>query len=372
MRWRDKNDEDLRQQREEAELQRKRDLEKQNREKLIEDDRLLLEDDKKLTAEIESMMLKYGFIKYRSQTDFSEEETVNNIINRSKKSKSRNLQKNKRVTISQDTGSKEELMDIPEEKSNVFLRQISSLTDFSALGTEDADSDAEKEKRLELRLDNKLELDDLYRDLKKNKHRRGKGNKYRNPFLDRELFFDTGDVTKVKGYKIKELGAMSFAIELNTGLCPLLEDVCLKDCEMRDDGFARVLQGIKSANLYTLRVLDVRGNFLSAKAFDFLHEVSLSGVLSNLQILNLANNEMGDNGIDGLVRLILIKTLSCIKEVHLQRNHITDHGFQKIAKVMMAVHDQYCPHLCRLGLENNVISSFVKQELAPIPFYFSV
>lgn len=369
MNWHDQNKEEMRREKEEMELKRQKELERQLREQRIEDDRLLLEDDKRLTAEIESMMLKYGMIKYRGQTHFSEEETISNIFDRSKKLRSRKGKSKKRVSMSREIDSKEELMTVPGEMMGIS-RQISSLTGTSSF---DADDDEAAVNRLVLRLDERnVDLDELYRDLKKNKHRRGKGNKYRNPFVDKEQFFDTGDVTKVKGYKIKELGAMSFAVELSTGLCPLLEDVCLKDCEMRDEGFARVLQGIKSANLYTLRVLDVRGNFLSAKALNYIYEVSFSGVLSNLEVLNLANNEMGDEGIDGLVRLLLVKTLNNIKEIHLQRNRITDHGFQKIAKVMMAVHNEYSPKLCRLGLENNVISSFVKQEMAPIPYYFSL
>lgn len=369
MNWRDRNEEDMKRQRQQMELEQEKVQERKNREELMENDRHLLEDDKKLTSEIESMMLKYGMIQYRTQTNFSEDETINSIFDKNKKMKTRKTKK--RVSISQD-GKQEELMEVPDE-AFMKSRQISALTDFTGMDGDEDDNEEKGVGRLVLRLDEKnVDLNELYRDLKKNKHRRGKGNKYRNPFVDKEQFFDTGDVTRVKGYKIQEIGAMSFAVELSTGLCPLLEDVCLKDCEMRDDGFARVLQGIKSANLYTLRVLDVRGNFLSAKSLNYVYEVSFSGVLSNLEVLNLANNELGDDGIDGVVRLILGKTLNSIKELHLQRNHITDHGFQKIAKVMIAVHDQYCPQLHRLGLENNVISSFIKQELAPIPTYFSI
>lgn len=355
------------QQAEANEKERKR----QERIDLIENDRLKLEDDKQMTEGVERIMLRYGTLHYSNQTEFTDDERINRIFKKSKdynkKKKQVQIQEQEKkdaAAASMRSESVEELMDMPKTARS----QASEFT-YSTEATDFTISTVDK---LLLQLDSKANLEELYRDLRKNKHKRGKSTKYKNPFANKSAFFDTGDVTKVKGYHIKEVGAMAFAIELSTGLCPLLEEVCLKDCQMYDDGFGRVIQGMKTANLYTLRVMDVRGNFLTHKALDYMYEISKAGIFSSLEVFNLANNELGDDGIDSLSRILMIYTLQNLKEIHFQRNRVTDHGFQKIVKVMMAIQPEHYPQFHRLGLENNVVSSFVKQELAPIPFYVSV
>jgi len=76
--------------------------------------------------------------------------------------------------------------------------------------------------------------------------------------------------------------------------CPMLEQLLLKDCRLRNEGLGRLLQGVKMANLLNLRELNLRGNFLSGRGIEYLHETCRTGILTNLQVLILSDNELHD------------------------------------------------------------------------------
>jgi len=76
--------------------------------------------------------------------------------------------------------------------------------------------------------------------------------------------------------------------------CPMLEQLLLKDCRLRNEGLGPLLQGMKMANLLNLRELNLRGNFLSGRGIEYLHETCRTGILTNLQVLILSDNELHD------------------------------------------------------------------------------
>jgi hypothetical protein len=298
----------------------------------MEADAQVLEEDKRITAEIDTMMLRYGMIEYREKDDITVEENVDNILRRKGKKKS-----------SRARDYDEERMDGAEREDPTQLR---------------------------LSLRNDVDLLEIGKTLKRNKHKRSRGKTAPTPF--KQDLSATGEVTVLKAVLIKETGALSLAAEFTRGACPMLEVLNLKDCQIRTEGAGMIFQGAKMANLLNIRELNLRGNFIGPKGVEYMREVCPSGVFLNLRVLDLAENELGDRGLDGVLSMIVEGHFTNIFEVHLQHNSITDTGFVKLIKIMKSVADIQCPALQRLGLESNLVSAKVKRKYAPYPHYFSL
>ena len=151
----------------------------------------------------------------------------------------------------------------------------------------------------------------------------------------------------------------------------MLETLNLNKCEVRSDGIGRIFQGIKTANLLSIRKLQLRGNFIRAAGLEYMQEIFPSGVFMNLAVLDLADNELGDAGVGVLVNIILQGFLMSIVDINLQHNSITDQGFFKIVSVMKSLKDSKCPFMERLRLENNLFSAKSRRNNAPYPEFFS-
>jgi hypothetical protein len=301
----------------------------------IEADAQVLEEDKRMTAEIDTMMVRYGMIEYQERDDATVEENVDNILRRKGKKKASRAQ------------------DYDDERDR---------------DGESTRKDDPTQLRLSLRDD--VDLLEIGKTLKRNKHKRSRGKTAPTPF--KQDLSATGEVTLLKAVLIKETGALSLAAEFTRGACPMLEVLNLKDCQIRTEGAGMIFQGAKMANLLNIRELNLRGNFIGSKGVEYMREVCPSGLFLNLRVLDLAENELGDRGLDGVLSMIVEGHFTNILEVHLQRNSITDTGFVKLVKIMKSVADIQCPALQRLGLESNLVSAKAKRKYAPYPHYFSL
>ena len=290
----------------------------------IADDAQILEDDKRITKEVETIMIRYGTVEYEPELDKSHDEKLDNIFEQHKKSKSNQGQA--KLTVGDD------------------------------------------ENYMKINLKQDLDLVYLKKKLKKNAHRRTAS--VPTPFA--QDLSGTGQILTLKAQGIGETGALSLAAELTRGACPMLETLNLNKCEVRSDGIGRLFQGIKAANLLSLRRLQLRGNFIRARGLEYMQEIYPSGVFMNLAVLDLSDNELGDDGVTVLVNIMLQGHMGSLVELNLQHNSITDHGFRKIVSVLKSLRDAKCPALRRVQLENNLVSAQARRANSPYPDFFSM
>jgi hypothetical protein len=233
------------------------------------------------------------------------------------------------------------------------------------------ETEEEDAKYMKISLRRGIDLDKVRKSHKKIRYGRGKKDRENITPFEQDLS-STGSITTLKADGIGEVGALSLAAEFARGACPMLETLDMKGCCIRSEGMGRLLKGVKMANLATLRVLNLRGNFLGPFSIAYLKDVCQSGVLMNLQVLVLSDNEIGDDGVDFLVQIIMEGHFVNMCEIYLEHNSITDWGFNKIVTKLKSVQQAKCPLLQRLSLSNNLVSAKEKRKLSPLPYYVSV
>lgn len=306
-------------------VQRKMESDKAARKlQLIAEDAQILEEDKRVTKEIETMMVKYGMIEFERDLTETQDEMLDGIFGRQK--------------------------------------SIRAAEKSGALTVGDNDT------LMKLNLKKDLDLVYLRNKLRKNMHKRTAT--VPSPFV--QDLSGTGQILTLKAEGIKEAGALSLAAELTRGACPMLETLNLNKCEVRSDGIGRIFQGIKTANLLSIRVLKLKGNFIRAAGLQYMQEVCPSGVFMNLSVLDISENELGDDGVTVIVNIILQGHFMSMVDLNLSANSITDQGFNKMVSVMKSLKDAKCPLLERLRLENNLVSAKARRSNAPYPIFFSI
>lgn len=346
-------------------------IEQEEKEKLqqILYDQQLLDDDKALTKQIETMMLRYGIIKYEKPKELSDQERVDQIFK---------LNKQHQEKIAKQKQQKELNEKLESEEINrlEFSSRPSSSRPLSSRPSSSASNRPNKLKkqqtlRLELNTTGSIDFQALMNEYKKNVYRGKKVKNYVNPFTVPSLQ-DTGDILIIHGHHFEEIGAFALGTELVHGACPVVEELYLKDCFIRDTGFKCILQSLKMANIYTIQRLNFAGNYLSSKSMNWYHSICASGILMNVSYLNFNANELKDHGVEELMRIILADYFMNLQEIYLQHNSITDHGFHAIINVMLSSKEKKCPMLERISLEHNLISSEKKRQYAPLPKYISL
>ena len=285
-----------------------------------------------MTAEIETMMVQYGMIEYEPDLTETHDEKLDALFSRNRSMKS------SRNNNDLEDPNNEASLTIGDDKS-----------------------------AMKINLKKDVDLIYLRKRLRKNVHKRT--STLPSPFV--EDLSGTGLILTLKAERIGETGALSLASELTRGACPTLETLNLNKCEVRCDGIGRIFQGIKAANLLSLRVLKLKGNFIRAEGLMYMMEICPSGVFMNLSVLDLSENELGDDGVGVIVNIILQGHFLNIVELNLQHNSITDQGFNKIVSVLKSLKDAKCPFLERLKLENNLVSAQTRRRNAPYPPFFS-
>lgn len=352
-----------------ARIQREKD-----RQATIALDKQKLLDDENETKMIETMMIRYGMINYSRHPADNVDDMVENIFSLHKKKQQ--AQARAEAAASAKNVKFVGLPSIDGSDAMSTQESIESIGMTSVGGTENPFGNSTKSLSLSstttlfLSLKPDIDITSLRQYLMKNKHKRSLGKEYTNPFGIN--FQDTGDIKTIQGKCIQDVGAISLGVELSRGACPIVEEFRLKDCEIRNTGFQKLIHAFKVANIFTLKVLDVRGNFLHGTVLEKMIEVSIAGIFTNLLILNLANNELRDEGLRPLVTLIVDGIFLNIEQIHLQRNSITNNGFSKLAKLFVSIQEVKCPKLQRLGLENNLITGEMKRTYDPVPPYFSL
>jgi hypothetical protein len=151
----------------------------------------------------------------------------------------------------------------------------------------------------------------------------------------------------------------------------MLETLNLTQCQVRSEGIGKIFQGIKAANLLSLRALILRGNQIRRRGIEFMREICPSGVFMNLQLLDLRENELRDDGSGAVVNIILDGHFLNIVHINLQHNSITDIGFKKFVMGLKSLAPQLCPSLQRLNLENNLVTAEARRRNTPYPSCFS-
>lgn len=302
----------------------------------LQRDAALLAAEEAESAAIETLMLKYGTISVKPKK--SEEDAISSIFSNARQAK---------------------------------LEQLSSSQGFV---DDDEDSLANTEnshmRRLDLHLKDDIDLLPTEKALRKDKFKRDKRGTFVNPF--ETDFTATADVVTLRGHDIEEVGAMSFAVELSRGACAMLQELDLRHCCVRDNGFARVLQGMKMSNLTTIRLLDLRGNLLTAKSINYMKEIASSGIFQSLDSLLLAQNELGDEGADALIRMLFGCMIPLLRVVSLSWNSITDVGFRALVSSLSAIQASLLPCLQQLMLNNNLVTPQLRRELSPLPAFICV
>ena len=303
------------------------------KQKLIEEDAAILEADKRMTAEIETMMVQYGMLEFEPDLNETDDQKLDAIFSRNRSMKA----------IANNNNNEE------GDENNAAL----TIGDNASA--------------MKINLKKDIDLIYLRKKLRKSAHRRT--STLPSPF--QQDLSGTGQIITLKAERIGETGALSLASELTRGACPTLESLNLNKCEVRSDGIGRIFQGIKVANLLSLRELKLKGNFIRAEGLMYMLEICPSGVFMNLANVDLSENELGDEGVGVLVNIVLQGHFMNLVELNLQHNSITDQGFNKIVSVMKSLKDTKCPFLERLKIGNNLVSAQARRRNAPYPPFFS-
>lgn len=311
--------------------------------------------DEEFDNKIETIMLKYGTISRPPATEISDK--IDNLFARHQQL---TRKRNKRLSQQSQLFSQTE-----------FLATLDNIDENQQSPDSKKKIQEDDPQKLVISLRHDLDLPEIRQNLRKNRFKRDANQRrsvYKNPF-NVESFQDTGEVLTLQGREIEEVGAFALAVELSRGACPMLQQLILSYCRIGNEGFARILQGMKMANIGSVRAMDLRGNFLSARALDYIGEIGANGAFSNLRVLNLSKNELGDTGVEALLRLFFKDLLTEIREIFLSYNSITDKGFRMIAQVFVSCQKQCCPRLKRLVLSNNLITGETRKEFWPLPAY---
>lgn len=176
-------------------------------------------------------------------------------------------------------------------------------------------------------------------------------------------------VVVLHGHGLGVPGAVSLAAELSIGCCPRLQVLDLSRSVMTSKGLGCLLRGIKGGNMLNLDTLLLRGNAIGPRGIEFLMHALESKAMDTLKLIDLRENELGDEGASILAHAILLGSLRNVQTLYLQRNGITDVGFKKIASVVISIHENVCPLLDRICLNENHVTSSCKRSLRPLPYY---
>ena len=141
------------------------------------------------------------------------------------------------------------------------------------------------------------------------------------------------NVSTLRCRNIGERGALALAAAFIRGCTPVITMLDLTRAEVQTRGFGRILHGLRLGNVSSLKVLNARGNFITARSLEYLKMAFESDTLPGLVALDLRDNEIGDDGADTIMKMIIANYFHNIIELHLQKNGIKDLGFKKIIKV---------------------------------------
>lgn len=318
----------------EAELKALVAKEKVEKEVHLRRDKAMLEEDERFTREIETMMVRYGTIAIKS--DLSEHDAIESIFSNARQAKLESL-----------------------ASSDGFVDDEDGLS-LSTRAT----------RRLDIHLREDVDLQPIAKGLRRDKFKRDKRGAFVNP-LDAD-FADTADVEELRGHHIKDVGAMSLAIEISRGACASMKVLDLRHCSIRDIGTERLMLALKMSNQTNLQVIDLRGNCLTVASIEMIKEVAPSGIFQSLKTIFLGRNELGDAGMLSLLDLFYKELLPLIETISLPWNSITDKGFRAVVTALQAIKTYLVPHLKELVLTNNLITSEIRREMSPLPPYISV
>lgn len=313
-----------------------------HRTKTIAEDAAILEEDKQISQGIQAMMVKYGMTSFGRKPDDLPDDRLEYLL---------------------DTGNALQM-----KKRQVDADKAAAAKEAALLQVPEAEDEMTRYMLLTIR--NGVDIDKVLKSHKRSKYGKKKDKEHITPFA--QDLSSTGDITTLKGSAIGEAGALSLASEFSRGMCPMLEHLNLRGCSIRTEGAGRLFVGIKMANLVSLRVLNLRGNFLGPFALAYFKTACHSGVMMNLQILVLSDNELGDEGITNLLEIVMEGHFLNIFEIHMERNSITDYGFNKLVTKLKSVQEVKCPNLQRMNVSNNPITPEIKRKHSPLPFYMSV
>lgn len=295
------------------------------------------------SQEIETMMIRYGTIFIRPKR--TQEDHLKTIFSNARASASASVSSTGDGTVEL---SRKLLLDDEDEGSVATL------------------------KTMEVHLRQDVDLLRTEKVLRKQRFKRDKQRGVAVNPLD-QSFVGSADVQALRGYEIEEVGAMSLAVEIAGGACAMLTELVLRRARIRDNGWARLVQAMRMVNLSSLRHLDLRGNFLTSSAIEFMREVaSKSGVFQSLETLLLGQNELGDAGVEALARMFFAAALPLIRILSLSWNSITDKGFQSLIVPLIAIQESSAPYLQELVLSNNLITAKARRELAPLPSFLTI
>lgn len=182
----------------------------------------------------------------------------------------------------------------------------------------------------------------------------------------------TRHVTELRCEEIGERGALTLAADFIRGACPLVEVLDMSRCQIQSRGLGRLLHGIRTANLMSLKKLVLRQNSITPKGLMYLQEGYIGGAFPALTELDLRENEWGDLGLEVIIDMIQRKLFYTTTHLRLQDNGISDVGFSKLIRILQSTRDERMPHIETINLENNPISGKVKRQYAPLPPYISI
>lgn len=372
----DNKDEAARLAHERAEQERKEKAEfdeKERRRLLIEDDARLLADDEQLTRQVETIMLRSGMISYQPKLIVDDKEVVNQVFqkNKSFKQRQQSMKDEKDATMKQ-------WREIEAERERQLL--AAAAADNTTSNANTVSSSVILVTRMELVLDESSktpeELQNLYKELKKNKMKRNaRIYGYSCPFkINLAEISSTSDITHVRGRNWKEVGLFAFCYEMTQNSHFLMmTHLDLSFCYIRNIGMTQLLYHLKINNLFALQSLNFTANYLTSHITQSFLEIAKLNLFQNLRKLNLSKNELRDEGIQELIiPLIINKYVTNLEELILCQNSITNLGFEGIMKILIPLQDPCIPNIQRIALEKNLVDGPCRRQFFPIPSYISL
>lgn len=182
----------------------------------------------------------------------------------------------------------------------------------------------------------------------------------------------TRHVTELRCEEIGERGALTLAADFIRGACPLVEVLDMSRCQIQSRGLGRLLHGIRTANLMSLKQLVLRQNSITPRGLMYLQEAFLGGAFPALVELDLRENEWGDLGLEVLIDMMQRKCFYTTTHLRLQANGISDAGFSKLVRILQSTQGERMPYIESINLEGNPISGKVKRQFRPLPPYLSI
>ena len=183
-------------------------------------------------------------------------------------------------------------------------------------------------------------------------------------------------VENIRGWKLGAPGGECLASDFSNGACPRLSVLRLGWCLIGDRGARAIVRSLCSgggaaAAGRTLRVLDLRGNAVTALGAGTLGTALAAGGLPALRDLDLGSNALRDEGGRAVAHHLFagLGTWPRLCRLDLSGNGMGDGGVEAIFKAVTAPGGCLSPAVERISVRDNFVSRGARERTSSAPSF---